>query len=176
MKIRKYTSVILLVLVFCVAFAACGPKDYVLNENTFFIVMTNVQYYPEKYVNSNLEFDCFTYELLDVNGNSYMCGVRQCSAGYGCQCGNDTIIGFILEYDGVLPEPKNQSNDSKDKTWVHLSGKVKSAEKTTIHMKYYLEDGSVDTGRTDEIKFLVFAVESCELIADYSNLSHYVTK
>ena len=176
MKMRKITPIILIMLILCVAFAACGPRNYVLNENTFFLVMTNIQAYPQNYLESNLEFDCFTYELVDVDGNSYMCGVRQCSAGYGCQCGKDTIIGFILEYDGELPEPRNQSDDSNDKTWVHLSGKVKSAEAKTIHLPSYLDDGSVDPNNTDEIKLLVYTVDSCVLIENYSNLKHYVTK
>ena len=175
-KTRRLTVIILLTLVLCVAITACGPHDYVLNENTFFLVMTNIQYYPENYLSSNIEFDCFTYELVDVDGESYMCGVRKCSAGYGCQCGNDTIIGFILEYDGELPAPRNQSEDTNDKTWVHLSGKLKSAEKTTVRLKYYLPDGTVDPTKTDEIQFLVFVAESCELIEDYSNLNYYVTK
>ena len=173
-KVRKYTSVVLLVLVLCVALSACGPHDYVLDENTFFFVLNNVQYYPENYLQSNFEFDCFTYELVDVNGNSYMCGVRKCSAGYGCTCGNDTIIGFILEYDGELPEPKNQSTDTNDKSWVHLTGKIKSAEKTNIGVYSYV-DGKADTGKTETIQLLVFVVESCEIIEDYSNLHYYVT-
>lgn len=159
----------------CVACVACGGRDYVLNESTFFLVMTNMQYYPENYLKSHVEFDCFTYELVDVNGNSYICGVRKCSSGYGCTCGNDTIIGFVLESEQPLPEPRNQSEDTNDKTWVHLSGKIKSAQKIKIEIHSYLEDGSVDPNKTEQIEFLTFAVESCELIQDYSNLHYYVT-
>ena len=173
-KINGFIAVALLLLV-CFTFAACGPKDYVLNENTFFLVMTNIQYYPEQYLQSNLEFDCFIYELTDVNGNSYMCGVRKCSAGYGCTCGNDTIIGFVLEYDGKLPEPRNQSENTNDKTWVHLSGKIKSAEKINIEIHSYLEDGSINPDKTEQIAFLMFVVDSYELLTDYSNLNYYVT-
>ena len=174
-RMRIHTLLVLLVLVLCVTFSACGPRDYVLDEKTFFIVLTNMQYYPENYLESNVQFDCFTYELVDVNGNSYMCGVRQCSAGYGCTCGNDTIIGFILEYDGELPEPRNQSDDSNDKTWVHLSGKLKSAEKVKIEIHSYV-NGEIDPSKNEQIEFLIFVADSCELIEDYSNLSHYVTK
>lgn len=152
-----------------------GPKDYTLDEETFFLVMTNMQYYPEQYLGSKLEFDCFTYELVDVDGSSYLCGVRKCSAGYGCTCGNDTIIGFVLDSDGALPAPKNQSDDSNDKTWVHLTGGLRDAEKETVTIHAYLPDGTVDPDRTEEIQFLVFEVESCELIEDYSGLNYYVT-
>ena len=173
-KLKRFSLIILLVLVLSLALAACGPHDYVLNENTFFMFMTNMQYFPEQYLKSNIEFDCFTYELVDVNGNSYMCGVRKCSSGYGCTCGNDTIIGFILEYDGVLPEPKNQSEDTNDKAWVHLSGKLKNADRKNVEVHSYV-NGEIDPTKTEQIQFLVFVVESCEIIEDYSNLHYYVT-
>ena len=176
MKKLKILTFVLLAIVLCVTFASCGPRDYVLDENTFFTVMTNIQYFPENYLKSNIEFDCFTYELKDVNGKSYMCGVRKCSSGVGCTCGNDTIIGFVLEYDGELPTPIKQSEDTIEKAWVHLSGKVKSAEKIKIEIHSYLPDGSVDPNKTEIIEFLVFAVDSCEVIEDYSNLHYYVTK
>ena len=101
---------LLLALALCLSFFGCGgkTKDYVLNEDTFFLVMTNMQYYPEQYLGSTLEFDCFTYELVDVDGNSYICGVRKSSSEYGCTCGRDTIIGFLLESAEPLPEPRNQ--------------------------------------------------------------------
>ena len=175
MKLRKLTIIILLMLVVCVVFAACGLRDFVLNENTFFMVMTNMQYYPEQYLGSHIEFDCFTYKLVDVNGKSFICGVRKCSSGYGCTCGNDTIIGFVLEYDGELPEPKNQSEDTNDKTWVHLSGEIKSADKIKIEIHFYLPDGSIDPTQTEQKEFLVFVVDSFTLIEDYSNLAYYVT-
>ena len=175
MKKLKWLIPILLVMVTCISCVACGPRDYVLNENTFFMFMTNMQYFPEQYLKSNIEFDCFTYELKDVHGNSYMCGVRKCSSGYGCACGNDTIIGFVLEYDGELPAPRNQSEDTNDKTWVHLSGKIKSADKIKIEIKSYLPDGSENSNKNEFIEFLVFSVDSLELIEDYSNLNYYVT-
>lgn len=157
-------------------FASCGVKDYVLTEKTFFLVMTNMLYYPEQYLGSTIEYDCFTYELTDVNGEKTLCGVRKCSAGYGCTCGNDTIIGFILSCDGELPAPRNQSEDSNDKAWIHLRGNLASSEKTTITIYAYFEDGTIDYDSTEEISFLVFQVESFYEIEDYSSLNYYVTK
>lgn len=156
---------------------ACGgEKEYILDEQTFFLVMTNMQYYPEQYLDCNIEYDCFTYTLTDVHGTSYTCGVRKCSSGYGCTCGQDTIIGFLLEYNGELPEPRNQSEDSNDKTWIHLKGKLKSAEKRSITVHSYLPNGEIDGDKTENIIFLQFVVESFYLIEDYSHLHYYVTK
>ena len=162
-------AIILLLIVLCCSLTACF--DGVIVENQFFHVMTAIQYYPSDYMDMTLEFDCFTYELVDVKENSYICGVRKCSSGYGCVCGNDTIIGFVLEYDGVLPEPKNQSEDTNDKTWVHLSGKLKSTDKIEIEI-YSYTDGKIDLSKTEKIQFLVFVVDSCEIIEDYSNLNY----
>ena len=171
----KKTGFLCFVLSLCLFLGGCGSKDYVLDEDTFFLVMTNMQYYPEQYLDSEIEFDCFMYELTDVDGGSHICGVRKCSSGYGCTCGNDTIIGFLLNYVGTLPEPRNQSEDSNDKAWVHLSGKLQSADKTNITIHSYLPDGTVDPDNTEQIVFLVFNVESCEEIEDYSDLQYYVT-
>lgn len=153
-----------------------GEKRYVLNEDTFFLVMTNMQYYPEQYLNADIEFDAFTYALTDVDGRTYTCGVRKCSAGFGCTCGNDTIIGFILNADEELPAPRNQSEDTVEKTWVHLRGTIPSTEKTTVTIHAYLPDGTVDPDNTEQIQFLSFDVASCELIEDYAGLQYYVTK
>lgn len=174
-KLKIIVAVLLLIL--CFAFAACGPKDYVLNEQTFFLVMTNIQARPQQYVDSSLEFDCFTYKLVDVvSDTTYICGVRKCSAGWGCNCGNDTIIGFILIYDGDLPEPSvHQSENTIEQTWVHLKGKLKNADKLTVTINAYV-DGEIDPNNTEQIQFLEFVVETCELIEDYSNLNYYVTK
>ena len=150
-------------------------EDYVLNEKTFFMVMTNIQYYPKNYVGKDLEFDCFTYSLTDVDGNTYTCGVRKCSSGYGCRCGRDTVIGFILNYDGVVPEPRNQSENTNDKSWVHLKGKIDSDKFTEITIYAYNGDG-IDYSTTETIKFLTFNAESLIVIEDYSSLSYYVTK
>ena len=169
----------LLVLCLCFALAGCGekgPKDYVLDEETFFLVMTNMQYYPQQYDASTLEFDCFTYELTDVEGNTYLCGVRKCSSGYGCTCGKDTIIGFILDSEVELPAPYRQSEDDNDKAWVHLKGHLRDSEKETIKIHAYLPDGSVDPDNIEEIVFLVFEVEEATVIEDYSDLHYYVTK
>ena len=175
----KKTKIIVavLLLILCLTFAACGPKDYVLNEQTFFLVMTNIQARPQQYVDGTLEFDCFTYRLVDVvEEKTYICGVRKCSVGYGCNCGNDTIIGFVLIYDGELPEPSaRQSEDTNEQTWVHLKGRLKSADKLTVTVNSYV-NGELDPNNTERIQLLEFVVESCELIEDYSNLNYYVTK
>ncbi len=157
--------------------SACAKKkEYILTEDTFFLVMTNMQYYPEQYVNCTIEYDCFMYELTDVNGEKYTCGVRKCSSGYGCTCGQDTIIGFILDYAEELPAPRNQSEDSNEKTWIHLKGTLKDAKKTEITIPAYLPSGELDGDKTETISFLVFSVENYELIKDYSKLHYYVTK
>lgn len=173
LTVMKKLAVVLLLVVLCCSLAACF--DGVITEKQFFHVMTSIQYYPSDYVDMTLELDCFTYRLVDVNDNEYICGVRKCSSGYGCVCGNDTIIGFVLQYDGELPEPRNQSEDTNDKTWVHLSGKLKSTDKLNIEI-YSYKDGAIDLNNTEQIQFLVFVVETCELIEDYSNLNYYVTK
>lgn len=170
---RKFAFIVLLIIL-CCTFVACF--DGIITENKFFHVMTAIQYYPSDYVDMTLQFDCFTYTLTDVQDNKYTCGVRKCSSGYGCVCGNDTIIGFVLEYNGgELPEPRNQSEDTNDKTWVHLTGKLKNTDKMEIEI-YSYKDGSIDLNNTEKIQFLVFVVESYELIEDYSNLNYYVTK
>lgn len=177
--VLKFVSVfILAVCTFCLTFAAaCGQTNgYVLTENTFFMVMTNALYYPEKYVDKDFELDCFIYDLTDINGEVYRLGVRKCSAGYGCNCGKDTIIGFILDYNGALPEPKNQSEDTPDKTWVHLSGKITSSQKTDIKIYGYNAQGELDTSVTETVSFLTYAPDSVTLITDYSGLNYYVTK
>ena len=176
---KRKVALLAMLLACCLALSACASgkaKEYVLNEDTFFLVMTNMQYYPQQYVDATIEYDCFTYELQDINGNTYTCGVRKCSAGYGCTCGKDTIIGFILQSDTELPAPRNQSEDSNDKAWVHLKGKLQDAEKVTVPIHAYLQDGSIDPNTTEQIQFLVFNVESCEEIADTANLHYYVTK
>ncbi|MBO4594281.1 MAG: hypothetical protein J5697_01095 [Clostridia bacterium] len=173
----KIFSVIFLLFAFASVpyFSACAPNEYILNEKTFFKVMTNIQYYPEQYLGKNVEFDCFTYSLTDVeSGAEYVCGVRKCSSGYGCTCGRDTVIGFILKYDGDIPAPTNQSEDSADKTWVHIKGRLSGAEKTKVSV-YAYENGEI-TGRKEEITFLSFDVSSISLIEDYSGLNYFVTK
>lgn len=168
----------LLCAVFALNFAACGDNknSYVLTENTFFMVMTNALYYPEKYVGKDFELDCFIYDLTDTSGKVYRLGVRKCSAGYGCNCGKDTIIGFILDYDGTLPEPKNQSEDTPDKAWVHLTGRITSATETVIEIFGYNSNGELDESAKEKVKFLTYAPDSVTEITDYSGLNYYVTK
>ncbi len=170
-----------IITIFCALCAAaclltgCGTGSYILNESTFFLVMTNMQYYPEQYVGAHIEYDCFVYHLEDVTGNVYVCGVRKCSSGYGCTCGNDTIIGFLLDYDDEIPEPVNQSEDTNDKAWIHITGTLASADKTDIEI-YAYTDGVIDTIKTEVISFLTFKASSVTEIEDYSGLNYYVTK
>lgn len=169
----------LLCAVFALNFAACSDNknSYVLTENTFFMVMTNALYYPEKYVGKDFELDCYIYDLEDTSGTVYRLGVRKCSSGYGCNCGKDTIIGFILDYDGkVLPEPKNQSEDTPDKTWVHLTGRITSSTKTDIKIYGYNAKGELDKSIIETVSFLTYAPDSVTEITDYSGLNYYVTK
>ena len=172
----KKLVVMVLLMAICINLPACGKKKgYSLDEKTFFLVMTNLQYYPEQYLDKDIEFDCFSYALEDIDGKTYMCGVRKCSSGYGCTCGKDTVIGLLLEYDGKIPEPRNQGDDTNDKTWMHLKGKLKDNEKTKIRI-YAYNNNEIDYDTIETIEFLSFKVETLELIEDYSNLHYYVSK
>lgn len=155
-------------------FAGCS-SEYVLNEKTFFTVMTNIQNYPSKYMGKTIEFDCFTYELTDSEGNSYLLGVRKCSAGVGCTCGNDTVIGFILQYDGEIPAPVNQSGDDNEKTWIHVRGALESTVKKDLSIFAYDSAGNA-TGATETVSFLTFCADTLSVVEDYSGLNYYVTK
>ena len=172
----KKRRIVIVMLCCIMLLCSCGKTtSYILNEQTFFLVMTNMQYYPEQYNGADIEYDCFTYKLTDINGKEYICGIRKCSSGFGCTCGKDTIIGFLLEYDGIIPEPRNQSEDSNEKTWVHIKGRLVSSEKKTIQIYAYNGD-EIDYNTIENILFLSMNVESIELIDDYSNLKYYVTK
>lgn len=173
---KKNIAIIALLTAFLVTVGACGKKnEYVLNEGTFFLVMTNMQYYPEQYEGAKIEFDCFTYDITDIDGVTYRCVVRKCSSGYGCNCGKDTVIGFFVE-NTELPEPKNQSEDTNEKTWLHIQGKLNSVGKKKIKIFSYNADGSVNTDVVETIEFLTFDVENFSVIEDYSGLNYYVTK
>lgn len=167
---------LLCLLLLCGLLAGCGTRDYVLTESNFFLIMTNMQFYPQQYLGSEIELDCFTYALKDVHGQRYICGVRKSSAEYGCTCGKDTIIGFLLQYDGQLPEPRNQSTDDGDKTWLHLRGRLAGEQKQDIEIHAYLPDGSQDPENTETISFLSFQVDDWSPIEDASGLQYYVTK
>lgn len=148
--------------------------DYVLNERTFFKTMTNMLAFPSSYMGSTIELDCFVYELTDVeSGEEYTLGVRKCSSGVGCTCGNDTIIGFILDYDGAIPAAKNQSEDTNDKAWIHIAGKLESETPETIAIAAYTD--GVPNGQTEYIQMFRFSVSSLTAIEDYSSLAYYVT-
>ena len=164
MRVKK----ILMLLSIPFLLSSCS-RNYDMNESTFFLVMTNIQYYPEDYVNKDLSFDSFTYKLTSVQGDEYMCVVRKCSSGFGCKCGKDTIIGFIVSNDVELPEPKNQYDDTNDKTWVHVTGQIKSSDKTTFEI--YNADSV-----PEEVSFLSLEIKDFSIIEDYSNLHYYVDK
>ena len=172
---KAVLCLVILILCLTAAFACGGHKRYDLTEETFFLVMTNMQYYPEQYVGKTVTYDCFTYRLTDVDGQEYMCGVRKCSSGYGCNCGKDTIIGFVLNYDGVIPEPVNQSEDTADKTWIHVEGTLASAQKREIRIYAYQGD-QIDYSTVETVVFYDFDVAALSLIEDASGLAYYVTK
>ena len=172
----KKVLIALLVFLLICSFGACKESDRLdLTENTFFYGMTTIYLHADRYVGKDISFDCFTYRLTDVNGQDYLLGVRKCSAGYGCNCGKDTIIGFILDYDGDIPEPMNQGEDSADKTWVHLRGTVASAEAEVINI--YAYDGDVvDRSKVEAVSFYHFTVVELTMFEDYTGLAYYVTK
>ena len=144
-------------------------KNYDMNESTFFLVMTNIQYYPEEYIGKDISFDSFTYKLTSTQGDDYLCVVRKCSSGFGCKCGKDTIIGFIVDNDLGLPEPKNQYDDTNEKAWVHIVGQIKSTEKTEFEI-YNAND------EPEPVQFLNLEIKDFSIIDDYSNLHYYVDK
>ena len=144
-------------------------KNYDMNESTFFLVMTNIQYYPEEYIGKDISFDSFTYKLTSTQGDDYLCVVRKCSSGFGCKCGKDTIIGFIVDNDLGLPEPKNQYDDTNEKAWVHIVGQIKSVEKTEFEI-YNANN------EPEPVQFLNLEIKDFSIIDDYSNLHYYVDK
>lgn len=173
--ITKIVLAVTVLLASMGAFTGCknSEDNYSLTETTFFLVMSNMLYYPEQYLGSSIDLDCFVYEIEDVvTGEQFSCGVRKCSSGFGCTCGNDTIIGFILNYDGEIPAAKNQSEDNGDKTWIHIAGQLASAEKTYVNV-YTFVDG-VQTSNVEQIYFYRFNVETLNEI-DGSGLKYYVT-
>ncbi len=170
---KKLLALLLSLPLALISLAAC-TDEYILNEKTFFKVMTNMLYFPENYVGKSIEVDLFMYSLTDIYGVEYNCAVRKCASGIGCTCGNDTVIGFIIEYDGYLPEARNQSDDTADKAWVHFKGQLKSSEKTAVEIHAYDENGEVIEGTSETVEFLVFCVSEATEIEDWSNLSYYV--
>ena len=146
----------------------CTNK-YAMNENTFYLVMTNIQHFPEEYIDKEISFDSFTYKLTSVTGDDYLCIVRKCSSEFGCKCGKDTVIGFLVDNDLGLPEPKNQYDDTNEKAWVHVVGELKSTER--IAFDIYNGNNEPET-----VKFLKLQVNNFSVIDDYSNLHYYVDK
>ena len=171
----KKASLALLILLLILSLFACREESRVdLTERTFFYGMTTINMYPEEYYGKEISFDCFTYRLTDVDGVDYMCGVRKCSAGYGCKCGKDSVIGFILDYEGEIPEPKNQSADTADKTWIHVEGTLASKEAQEIKL-YAFENDTVNYEKQETVLFCRLTVTSLTLIEDASGLAFYVT-
>lgn len=164
-----------LLLIPLLLLAGCQGNSCVITESTFFLTMTNIQYYPGRYLNKDISLDCFTYNVSDVNNNTYLCGVRKCTAGFGCKCGKDTVIGFILKYDGEIPTPKNQYEDTNDKSWIHITGQLVSKDKTAIEINSYDAEGNISE-QTEIVEFLSFNVSSLETITDYSKLAYFVSK
>ena len=101
--------------------------------------------------------------------------MRKCTAGFGCKCGKDTVIGFILNYEGNIPSPKNQYEDTNDKSWIHITGKLTSIEKTPIEINSYDSEGNI-LEQTEVVEFLSFDISSLETITDYTNLAYFVSK
>ena len=56
--------------------------------------------------------------------------MRKSDSIVGCPCGKDNLIGFILNYDGDIPQPISQYSDDNNKTWIHVEGKINSVNKT----------------------------------------------
>ena len=165
---RKLTYLLFLPLLL----AGC-TADGNIKENRFFLTMYNIQLYPEEYINKTITLDCFTYDIEDINGAITTVGVRKCPSAYGCKCGKDSVIGFILNYAGEIPPARNQAEDSVEKTWIHVTGKLASNNKITIELPGTDANGNPIT---DSIQFLTLNVESLNLIEDYQNLNWYVTK
>ena len=167
-KIKKTYKKITLLLGVPLLLTGCSV-NYDMNEKTFFLVMTNIQSYPEEYIDKTISFDSYTYELTSTKNENYLCVARKCSSGYGCKCGKDTIIGFIVDEDLGLPAPKNQYDDTNDKSWVHVVGQIKSTEKKEFEI--YGQDNVAET-----VQFLSLNITSFTVIEDYSNLHYYVDK
>lgn len=174
----KKLAIKILCLIFCVCSlfsVACGDSNYILTENTYFKIMTNLYMYPNNYVGANIEADCFTYKITDIDKKEWIVAVRLCSSGYGCACGQDSVIGFLLDYDGEVPAPVNQSDKDGEnchtKAWIHLKGTLETAEKTNIKILS-------STGAEEKIAFVTMKVESLTKIAEseFSSLAPYVIK
>ena len=85
-----------------------------------------------------------------------------------------TIIGFLLEYDGAVPEPIKQSEDSPEKAWIRVKGRLKGNGKTDIYVYAYNGD-EIDYNTVEKISLLTFSADDVEKIEDYSGLNYYVS-
>lgn len=177
MKKLKFMCLALVFAAVVSVLCACGKTEWILTEENFFFTLNNVQMFPERYLNNVFELNCYTYLITDTEGNTYLCGVRHCSSGYGCTCGNDTIIGFLLDYDGEIPEPVNQSDkNSVEKTWIHIRGTIETAERVQIKV-YAYTDGVADPSKpTETISIPTLSVSSLTVLSEeeYKDLKPYV--
>lgn len=172
--IQKISFAILILSVTFCAFAGCSSGGYSLDEAHYFLTMQNMLYFPENYVGDSFEYDCFVYEIEDaISGETYICGVRKCPANFGCKCGNDSILGFMLVYDGDIPAARNQSENSNDKTWIHVTGIMTNADMTAVNI-YSLDAEGNPTEMIEKIFFCKLNVETLEEI-DGIGLNYYVS-
>ena len=95
-----------------------------------------------------------------------------------CSIDSDTVT--VNSYDDIwfdckeniekqLPEPKNQYDNTNDKAWIHVTGKLESSDKKTISIP-------AADGTSEDVQFLFFNVSEFNVIEDYSSLHHYVDK
>ena len=55
----------------------CQSDECVITESTFFLTMTNIQYFPKRYTNKEITLDCFIsvsfWEILDIRHREEKC-------------------------------------------------------------------------------------------------------
>ena len=136
---KKATSIIL-ITVMLFMFASCGNKANIIDkakkdkettseplENVFSIreqtfvatvdsIYRDTEYYQTSY--DYIKYVGFVLTQADPNDKSKSY-TWVCRYGPGC-CGSGTTPGFLVVYDGELP---------KEKTWVEVTGKIKTAAK-----------------------------------------------
>ena len=74
-----------------------------------------------------------------------------------------------MDQDLGLPEPKNQYENTNEKSWIHVTGQIPSVDKKEFSI--YGADGV-----TEQVAFLSFKISDFSIIEDYSNLHYYVEK
>lgn len=157
-------------------FAGCAQKgkEHVLNDVTYYLVMQSMLFNPSAYLQDTFVLECFVYEIEDVQtGEVFTCGVRKCPSNIGCRCGNDSVLGFRLLFDGDIPPARNQTANDSDKTWIRVSGKLAGTELTGVDVYRYDAEGN-PTNTIETIYFCSLEASSLEEI-DGSELSYYVS-